>query len=200
MQKFKIATNINLKTMQFSAMALLSATILPKELPREIAKQIPKDYSVIVYATGDFDKNQLDDYIVATASNSEDATQQDVIITPPRILLVFMQKEKGKYVLTDKNKHVIYPMDAGGQCDPFIDNGIGNGITVKPPFFTVENGVACGNHWTHYITFKYSKTHQAFVLHNSIYENNEILSRKSTRSVERPPRGKPILLKDYRPY
>lgn len=42
--------------------------------------------------------------------------------------------------------------DEGGQCDPFLDGHAP--IATKGRYFTVQNGVACGQHWTDYITFR----------------------------------------------
>ncbi len=99
----------------------------------------------------------------------------------------------------------MYTVDEGGQCDPFLDSG--EGIAIKGGFFTVENGVACGAHWTDYITFKYSETLKTWIFHKRIYENwlmNN--SRKpnadalvlSTRKVTSGKQNSPLLFRDYK--
>ena len=70
---------------------------------------------------------------------------------PARPLLIFEWRDKG-FVLVGRNDAVVLKADEGGQCDPFLDGG--GTIAVKGRFFTVENGVACGQHWTDFVTFR----------------------------------------------
>jgi hypothetical protein len=57
--------------------------------------------------------------------------------------------------------------DEGGQCDPFTDSG-DSGLAIKDRYFTVQNGVACGAHWTDYITFHYDAKQHDWLFHNEI--------------------------------
>lgn len=88
-----------------------------------------------------------------------------------------------------------------------MGNG-GDGITVKGSYFTVENEVACGAHWTNYITFKYSEPLKNVVFHKRIYENwvmntsqkpNAEALVLGNRKVTTSEPNAPVLLKDYQP-
>ena len=72
----------------------------------------------------------------------------------PRPLLVF-EETNGQPRLMARNDHVAMRADEGGQCDPFDPaSSESGGIAVKGRYFTIENGVGCGNHWTDNITFR----------------------------------------------
>ncbi|MEG3126214.1 hypothetical protein U1738_20105 [Sphingomonas sp. GB1N7] len=68
-----------------------------------------------------------------------------------RPLLIF-ERQKTRFALVGRNDNVLLKANEGGQCDPFLDDG--GSISVKGRFFTVENGVACGQHWTDFVTFR----------------------------------------------
>ena len=66
--------------------------------------------------------------------------------------LLIIERRNGRLFTIARNDHIVMRADEGGQCDPFLD---GNAtIAAKDRFFTVENGVACGQHWTDYVTFR----------------------------------------------
>lgn len=87
--------------------------------------------------------------IVVIARNRE-ATRDAK--APPRTLIV-LEARGGRMVETARNAEVVLRADEGGQCDPF-EMEMGGGMTVKGRYVTVENGVACGQHWTDYVTFR----------------------------------------------
>ena len=37
--------------------------------------------------------------------------------------------------------------------------------------FTVQNGVACGQHWTDYVTFRFNAARQAFLFRSRIWKS-----------------------------
>jgi hypothetical protein len=69
---------------------------------------------------------------------------------PARPLLVFEQSGN-RFTVIGRNDNVVFKADDGGQCDPFLDGS--TSIAVKGRYFTVQNDVASGHHWTDYITF-----------------------------------------------
>ena len=71
----------------------------------------------------------------------------------------------GRRRLVARNDHVVLGRDEGGQCDPFDPEDAGGHVVAKGRYFTVENGVACGQHWTSYITFRLDDR-QGFVFDN----------------------------------
>ncbi|KEZ99396.1 hypothetical protein A11M_0101295 [Xanthomonas vasicola pv. vasculorum NCPPB 895] len=47
----------------------------------------------------------------------------------------------------------------------------------------MQNGVACGQHWTDYITFRYDRSRRAFVFHKRVIEAWE-MNTQDTRSAQ----------------
>ncbi|MEX6874007.1 hypothetical protein AB2D09_33980, partial [Pseudomonas aeruginosa] len=68
-----------------------------------------------------------------------------------RPLMIF-ERRSGRFFPVGRNDQVVLKADEGGQCDPFLDGDAP--IATKGRYFTVQNGVACGQHWTDYITFR----------------------------------------------
>lgn len=123
-----------------------------------------------------------------------------------RPLLIF--KVVGDHArLVARNDHVVLRADEGGQCDPFTDAD--RPIAAKGRYFTVENGVACGNHWTDYITFRFDDRSGEFVFDNERSENwvfnksddpnAEALARDGPQTVRRPKPGRSVTFSDWRP-
>ncbi len=86
---------------------------------------------------------------------------------PPRPLLVY-RVTGTTATLIARNDRLVLRRDEGGQCDPVEDGGA---IAVKGRFFTLEQGVACGQHWTDFTTFRFVSAARAFVWHNRIGES-----------------------------
>ena len=144
-------------------------------------------------------------YIVALARDDE-AGPFDEAHAAPRPLLIFkLSGEQAR--LVSRNDHVVMKADEGGQCDPFTDAD--NPIATKGRFFTVENGVACGNHWTDYITFRFDDRAGGFVFDNERSENwvfnksddpnAEALVQDGPQAVRRPPTGHIVTFSAWRP-
>ncbi|WP_241030931.1 hypothetical protein [Paraburkholderia sp. Ac-20347] len=130
-------------------------------LPDEIARQLPKGDVVITYAAGQLTDSPRTDYLVAV-HGAGDTREQPT----PRPLLIFVQKPDGHYRLAARNDLVVMRADDGGQCDPFNDSA--DGLVIKNRYFTVQNEVACGAHWTDYITFRFDPKRQDWVFHKEI--------------------------------
>jgi hypothetical protein len=175
-------------------------------LPKRVIEQLPKGYTVLAFQGGDLNNDKLVDYVVVVRKENEAAASQRTGVSPRRPLLVFLQNSDKTFSLSGRNDLVVFAINEGGQCDPFLDSG--SGITIKGAYFTVENGVACGAHWTDYITFKYSRAMNNLIFHRRIREN-WVLNMSQTpnadalvlksRKVEAGRKDAPILLKDYKP-
>jgi hypothetical protein len=91
---------------------------------------------------------------------------------------------------------------AAAPCDPLFDEG--DGLTVKDVYFTVENQVACGAHWSDFITFKYSPSVKAMVFYNRISESSGLIDKTGalgaiSKKVEKAG-TKVLLLQDYKAF
>ena len=146
------------------------------------------------------------DYVVVVRSKKEAELLAHGSPTPNRPLLVFIQEKAGRFLLESRNNEVVFAADAGGQCDPFMDGE--DGLAVKGSFFTVQNAVACGEHWTDFITFRYSTELRQFVFHMRIFESMMFNSSSEPeaeaitpgrRLVTKAKKSNPILLSAYRP-
>ena len=116
---------------------------------------------------------------------------------------------KGSYKLIARNESIVYAADDGGiGGDPF-DYSDDGGLVAKGKYFTVENSVAGGIHWTDFITFKYNPSLHNFQFHLRVLEYSElnsstdpnadalvVTSHKEYKSNSK----KPVLLSDYKPF
>jgi hypothetical protein len=145
---------------------LLSSLALPlhaADLPSAIASQIPKGYEVMTFAAGLLNDDGRNDYLVVIhhANDTSDSPS-------PRPLLIFIQNSDESFTLAARNDRVVMRADEGGRCDPFDDGE--DGLVIKNHYFTVQNGVACGDHWTDYITFHYDAKRRTWLFHKEISE------------------------------
>lgn len=187
---------------------LTSATLtLATNLPPSITPLLPKGFVVFTFLAGDLNNDKKPDYLVVVHKADEEQIAQQTETAPRRPLLVFIQNTDGSYRLAARNDAVVYAINEGGQCDPFMDGE--DGLAIKGAYFTVQNGVACGQHWTNFITFKYSPTLNNWVFHKRIFENwimnpstkadAEALILDSHKVISGK-RDQPVLLQNYRPH
>lgn len=186
---------------------LTSATLsLAATLPPSISPLLPKGFVVFTFLVGDLNNDKKPDYLVVAHKADEEQIAKQTETAPRRPLLVFIQNADGSYRLAARNDAVVYAINEGGQCDPFMDGE--DGLAIKGGYFTVQNGVACGQHWTDFITFKYSPTLNNWVFHKRIFENwvmnpstkadAEALILDSHKVIAGK-RDQPVLLQNYRP-
>jgi len=149
----------------------LTAASSGKKAPTGIVNQLPSGYEVIASARVEPEQARRQFVIVALARRNEDQLRQSVNGAPARPLLIFEQKG-GRFILVGRNDSIVMPADHGGQCDPFLDGDAK--IATKGPYFTVENGVACGQHWTDYITFRLDDRTEGFIFDNERQEDWEL--------------------------
>lgn len=144
------------------ALNLHAEPLLPDD---EILSKLPDGYVVAVSKAVDFNDDKVEDRIVVATKVGE----EDERPAPERWVMVFQGIKGGESFYEEKarNSNVAYRADEGGQCSPSFDN---QGLAVKGKFFTVENSVACGQHWTDFITFRYNAADDAFLFHKRITE------------------------------
>ena len=180
-------------------MALLALPLHAAELPSAISSQIPSGYEVMSYAEGQLDDTGRTDYLVVIHhANDSSGTPS------PRPLLIFTQNPDRTFVLAARNDQIVMRVDEGGQCDPFEDGE--NGLAIKDRYFTVQNGVACGEHWTDYITFHYDAKRRAWLFHKEIFESwvmnddpNGDALKPGPRKVTQADAAHPITFEAWRP-
>lgn len=161
---------------------------------------------MFTFLAADLNNDKKPDYLVVAHKADEEQIAKQTETAPRRPLLVFIQNTDGSYRLAARNDVVVYAINEGGQCDPFMDGE--DGLAIKGAYFTVQNGVACGQHWTDFITFKYSPTLNNWVFHKRIFENwvmNPSMDENAealilgSHKVFSGKREQPVLLQDYRP-
>lgn len=153
------------------ALALLGSVAGPTMAapsPAGLQGQLPSGYEVLAKAELVAGAPGRRFVLVALGRRGEGKPLRDGQDAPSRPLMIFEVKD-GRYQLAGRNDQVVLRADEGGQCDPFLD---GDGvIAVKGPYFTVQNGVACGEHWTDYITFRFDTATGGFVFDNERSES-----------------------------
>jgi hypothetical protein len=145
-------------------LSLLAFPLHATDVPSDIARQIPKGYEVMAYATGLLSDDDRTDYLVVVHQPDDTSDHPS-----PRPLLIFIQNSDKTFSLAARNDHVVMHANEGGQCDPFEDGE--DGLAIKDRYFTVQNSVACGDHWTDYITFHYDTKQHTWLFHKEIFES-----------------------------
>lgn len=181
------------------ALVMVSGNARAEGLPKYVLNKIPQGYVVLTHASGKLDDDALTDYLVVVHKAGE-ANINSPSYAAERPLLLFIQKPIGNYELARRNDHVVFRLDEGGQCDPFLDSGNGDGLTIKDHYFTVENGVACGQHWTDYITFKYVPALRDWIFQQRIFEGSYDVGDPNgelKRVVQKASKKRKILFEKY---
>lgn len=151
-------------------------------LPKGLVAKIPAGYDVLAAETGDLNKDGFVDYVVVARRLDEiEILKKDKDgNAPKRPVFIYIGSFDGEYHLAARNDSIVYAVNEGGQCDPFLDSG--NGITISGTFFTIENGVDCGQHWTDYITFKYDSSMKNWIFHKRVFQNWVLNNSKKTNA------------------
>jgi hypothetical protein len=141
-------------------------------IPENLSIFIPTGYSVINISSGDANLDGLIDKMLVLRKNTEQSTSNYVEGKPDkRPLLLLLGESKDTYKLIYRNDNVVYCIDCGGAFgDPFT------GTTIKNGYFSIESGIAGGQHWEQVITFKYDLLKSNWFLykdHSVTYKMND---------------------------
>jgi hypothetical protein len=162
-------------------------------IPAGIASQLPPGYDVIATAHVAAGQPARSFDIVALARKDEGTLPPRAEDAPARPLLIFEQKGP-HFMMAARNDQVVMKANEGGQCDPFLDGDAT--IAAKGRYFTVQNGVACGEHWTDYITFRLDDRAGGFVFDNERQEDWMINPSNDPNAEALVRAGPPRLIRD----
>jgi hypothetical protein len=173
------------------ALFAVCASLHAAGLPPRIVAQLPAGYEPMVFHAGPRIEGGRQSWLVVAHRRDDSADNPS-----PRPLMIFEEQASGEYRLSARNDTVVLRADEGGQCDPFEDGD--NGLAVKGSYFTVQNGVACGQHWTDFITFRYDLRRRAWLFDNEIRTSfNPLDDTQDTSDVKRANRAKPVAFEDW---
>ncbi|WP_175883792.1 hypothetical protein [Burkholderia sp. BCC0044] len=152
---------LRLSALLLPLLAVLSFSAHADGLPKSIAAQLPPGYELLSEYPGPDLDNGRHSFLVVVHRAVDTRDQPS-----PRPLLIYEEQADHTYRLAARNDQVVLRANDGGQCDPFefaVD-----GLAVKGLYFTVQNSVACGQHWTDYITFRYDPRTRGWLFSNQI--------------------------------
>ncbi|HEF5872958.1 TPA: hypothetical protein SAY52_003597 [Burkholderia cenocepacia] len=155
---------LSLSALLLPLLAALPSGVRADTLPKPIAAQLPPGYQPLSTQPGpDLDDGRHSFLVVV--HRAVDTREQP----SPRPLLIYEEQADHTYRLAARNDQVVLRANEGGQCDPFDpDDAADNGLSVKGRYFTVQNAVACGQHWTDYVTFRYDPHTHGWLFANRI--------------------------------
>ncbi|UXU90237.1 hypothetical protein [Burkholderia sp. S-53] len=145
-------------------LAALPAGARADALPKSIDTQLPPGYQPLLAQAGPDLGNGRHSFLVVV-HRAVDTREQP----SPRPLLIYEEQSDHAFRLAARNDQVVLRANEGGQCDPFDpEDAANNGLSVKGRYFTVQNFVACGQHWSDYVTFRYDPRTHGWVFSNQI--------------------------------
>ena len=139
------------------------------KLPNGVLQQIPAGYEVLKFESGLLNNDNRVDYLVVLKNRKEPLVFDKAREASKRPLLIFIQNKNGTFQLARRNDNVVLTIADGGQCDP--SGGIDAGLVIEDRTFTVENAVACGEHWTDYVTFKYDSKANDWLFYKEVIKS-----------------------------
>jgi len=152
------------RAMVLGVLLALSSIASAGTVPADVLRQLPTSSDDVISTATVSVGPSRSFTLVAMASKSEVKFGPKPWLN--RSLWIFERRPTNRYQLVARNDNVILrPFDAGiagNGCDPFEDRT----IAVTGVYFTVENGIACGAHWTDYVTFRFDPRANAFVFDN----------------------------------
>jgi hypothetical protein len=134
-------------------------------LPANLKSFVLPNYDVLKFKKGDLNQDNMDDYVVVLEKQNSDG---DAL----RPLLLITQKADGTFSLAAKNDSIVSCRACGGKMDPLA------GITIKDGFFTIEHEGGSREMWTQYITFRFNKELNTWVLHRIDESDIDTLNEK----------------------
>ncbi|WP_342705808.1 hypothetical protein OHZ10_22230 [Burkholderia arboris] len=186
---------LRLATLLLPLLAALPAAARADDLPKSIATQLPPGYQPLLAKAGPALDNGRHSFLVV-AHRADDTREQP----SPRPLLIYEEQADRTFRLAARNDQVVLRANEGGQCDPFDpDDAADNGLAVKGRYFTVQNFVACGQHWTDYITFRYDpRTHGWLFSNQIVTESFPIDDKPDHVTVTRADAHQPVSLGQWK--
>jgi hypothetical protein len=177
----------------------------PVVLPAAVKAKLPTGYVArVASCSRTWDPPQPICIVVVARPDEGGEARSAMQKAPARPLLVY-RLAGGVATLIDRNDRIVLHRDEGGQCDPVEDAGQ---IAIKGRYFTLESGVACGQHWTDFTTFRFDPALRSFVWQNRIFESSRLNSGAGPSAPAMVPDGRkvtradprhPIRLGAYRP-
>lgn len=125
---------------------------------RAIAAYVPTSHTILDKYEADLNQDGMQDIILVLArkdENEDGRTDEDT----RRTLIILMKTREAYAKLVDSDRIVYCKWCGGMMGDPYL------GITIKPPYFTVEHYGGAADRWRQYITFRYVKDRRNFLLH-----------------------------------
>ncbi|MCA8300350.1 hypothetical protein LGN24_02485 [Burkholderia seminalis] len=180
---------LRLATLMLPLLAGLPAAARAADVPKSIAAQLPPGYQpLLAQARPDLDHGRHS--VLVVVHRAVDTREQP----SPRPLLIYEEQADHTYRLAARNDVVVLRANDGGQCDPFDpEDAADNGLSVKGRYFTVQNFVACGQHWTDYITFRYDPRTRGWLFSNQIVTESFPLDDQPDRvTVTRADTHRPV--------
>lgn len=170
-----------------------SATLHAAGLPAGIAAQLPPGYEPMVFRAGPRIESGRRSLLVVAHRRDDSANSPS-----PRPLLIFEEQTSSQYRLYARNDTIVLRANEGGQCDPFEDGD--DGLAVKGRYFTVQNRVACGSHWTNFITFRYDAERRAWLFDSEIFTSSDPVNGAPGKTDGmHANRTKPVTFEAWRP-
>lgn len=134
-------------------------------LPPSVAAQLPAGYRPFVAQPGPALADGRHSLLVVV-HRAVDTRERP----SPRPLLIYEEQADHTYRLAARNDSAVLHANDALQCDPFDpEDAADGGIAVKGRYFTVQNDVACGQHWSDYVTFRYDPRTHGWVFASQIY-------------------------------
>ncbi len=134
-------------------------------LPPSVAAQLPAGYQPFVAQPGPALADGRHSLLVVV-HRAVDTREQP----SPRPVLIYEEQADHTYRLAARNDSAVLHANDALQCDPFDpEDAADGGIAVKGRYFTVQNDVACGQHWSDYVTFRYDPRTHGWVFASQIY-------------------------------
>lgn len=142
-----------------------AATSKPSESKgRTINEIIPQGYEILLQEKGDINDDKVADLVLILRDKREENEPDNESLRRP--LLLLLGEKDGGYTLARRNDNAIYCVTCGGTMgDPV------QGITIKSPYFSIENVGGSGMRWLHVVTFKYDATDKEWYLHRDGHES-----------------------------
>jgi hypothetical protein len=195
------------RTVILACMTLLATNgARADELPPALSKLLPPSYDVLAVAFGRLTGGPRDDYVIALDRHDDQRSDRSEGPAPARPLLLFRARGEHGFALAGRNDQVVFRRDEGGQCDPFEDE---DGLVMKGHYVTVQNAVACGNHWSDHITFRFDSARNALLFDGEIVRSwkmndsndpdAEAVVPDGPPSVDRADPRKPVMFSAWRP-